>query len=150
MSAFTIRAATVDDIPQMLVNAEAFLNVIGIIDFNAESMRATLAECIDAELCFVAVDHVGLHLGGVGAIATPLPMDELTLACVERFLWMTPGDRGKGVGLQLLGTLRNAAVKVGCHRLIMVALENDSLPLVEKFYLRFGLVPRERTYEMRL
>lgn len=151
MSEFVIRPARIADLDQMCVNGEAFLASIGEggVNYDKESMMNALCQCISDGMCFIA-DLDGLHLGGIGAILGPLPLNESVLCAVERFWWVSPDERAKGVGQQLLTALRDAAKAQGCQRLIMIALENDSLPLVEKAYLRFGLLPRERTYEMRL
>jgi len=151
MTDVLIRAATLSDVPQMVVNAEAFMKETPFSDipFEPLSTAAMLTECVEAGLCFVA-DQDGLHIGGIGAVHSVLPLNNNIEVAVERFWWIVPDDRARGVGVQLLTALRDAAKSIGCDRLIMVALVNDNLPLVEKSYLRFGLQAAERTYMMRL
>jgi GNAT superfamily N-acetyltransferase len=152
MSAFKIREATEEDIPQMLVNGEAFLKEIGAnsVYFDPTSVRAVLLDCMASRLCFIAVDEAGLHLGGIGAVVAQMPFNESILLSIERFWWMVPGDRARGVGQQLLTALKERSKELDCDRLIMIALVNDTLPYVEKAYEKFGLTPIERTYMLRL
>ena len=151
MTDFVIRAATMEDLPQMLVNGEAFFAEMQnqVVPFDRESMAEALTECIDAGLCFIAVKD-DLHLGGIGGIKSGLPMNIHVDAAIERFFWMSKDERARGVGKVLLSTFADAARTLGCNVLIMIALTGPDLPYVERAYQKAGLHEAERTYIMRL
>lgn len=145
-----VRQANESDIPQILKNGRTFTESIGYdgIEYDeAEMLEATRQMMADGLLVIAEVD--GIHLGGVGALRTPVFMSKSVLA-MERFWWVVPDQRAYGVGKALLFAFEKAAKEAGCTHVAMIALENADLPKVSALYQKAGYAPSEHTFMKRL
>jgi GNAT superfamily N-acetyltransferase len=145
-----VRQATEIDIPQILKNGRAFVESIkydGIEYDEAEMLKA--AQQMMADGMLVIAEEDGYHLGGVGAVKTPVFMSNAVIA-MERFWWVVPDQRAAGVGKAVLFAFEKAAREAGCSHVAMIALEDENLPKVDGLYRKAGYAPFEHSYMKRL
>jgi GNAT superfamily N-acetyltransferase len=134
--------------PQMLANARKFIDKTPYKDFpyDEESMRDEFLSMMECGLCVIAeVD--GIHVGGVGAVKAPLFLNKKTFVAGERFWWVVPDDRARGVGKALLKEIHVAAKKAGCDYLMMLSLAD---PTIDQIYLGLGFTEVEHSFMKRL
>lgn len=145
---FVVRAATIEDVPQMLVNTQRFINETPYKDLELvnHDMQEELLAMINCGLCFVA-DQDGTHLGGVGAIKSPLFINHSIKMASERFWWVDPEHRDSGVGKSLFLAIYTAAKAESCDYLTMFSLAD---PAVDKLYERAGMKKTDHTWMMKL
>ena len=145
---YSIRAAVIEDIPQMLANTVKFLQATPYkyLEFVPGDMQEELLAMMNSNLCFIA-EADGVHLGGVGAVISPLFINNKILIAAERFWWVDPDSRDTGVGKSLFVAIYTAAKTVGCDYLTMFSLAD---PAVDKLYERAGMVKTDHTWMAKL
>lgn len=141
-----LRHAEERDIPQIIENGKAFTEAAyPAIPYDQASFERCTRQMMACKLLIVAEEE-GVHLGGVGAIAGPLFINENILGASERFWWVKPDQRAGGIGKALLSALEVAAKDAGCKYLSMIALHDQHFPLVDGFYKKMGHRPSEHIY----
>jgi GNAT superfamily N-acetyltransferase len=132
----------------MLANAQTFIDATAYKGlYDQESMRFSFLQMMEDGLCIVDAEEDGTHLGGVGAIKAPFFFNHAKSFAYERFWWVVPGDRGKGVGKGLLKAIHEAAKDAGCEYLMMISL-NDLT--VDGMYKQLGFTEVEHAHLKRL
>lgn len=132
----------------MLANARRFIDATPYseIEFCEDSMREEFLAMMESGMCIVA-EIDGHHLGGVGAVKSPLFFNKKTQVAGERFWWVEPGERAAGVGKALFASLHVAAKKNGCEYLMMLSLAD---PKTDQLYLKLGFKEVEHCFWSRL
>jgi GNAT superfamily N-acetyltransferase len=64
----------------------------------------------------------------------------------ERFWWVKPDERAKGVGAALFDAIVDAAKRAGCQKLVMISLAGKGQERVDDFYQSKGLVKTEHCF----
>lgn len=81
-----------------------------------------------------------------GTVIPDLPTGQM---CYQEIMWfITKEKRSKGV--VMLKEIINIIKEAGVHRIVMVALENETLGMLEHIYKRLGFNPLERHYLMEV
>lgn len=133
-----LRQADSTDLDQILANGKTFSeSAYPDIPYDPESFFDCAMQMMADGLLIVAEED-GQHMGGIGAIKGPLAINKHVTVAMERFLWMKPEHRKSGIGGILLDELEKAAKAQGCARILMIALEDESLPVVGGFYKKKG------------
>jgi len=108
----------------------------------------SLFNMIEADNSIILVAEQGEKIiGMVGAVLFPLWFNPAVKMGQEFFMYVKPEYRG-GVGMKLMEALESAAKDEGVHGFAMLSVEN--LPSLDKFYLRQGYRPSEKTFIKRL
>lgn len=143
-----LRLATLADMPQMLANARKFIDSIPAyknLPYDPVSMEAEFLAMMEGGIILVAeVD--GIHLGGIGALLSPLFFNPSIRVMVERFYWVEPGERSAGVGKALFTAFREAAQKSADY-LVMISLADER---TDSLYKKLGMVETERFFWSKL
>ena len=132
----------------MLANAQRFISATPYSDipFDEQSMEDAFVLMMECGLCIIDVDAEGNHLGGAGAIKGPLYFNNNVQIAMERFWWVVPDERAKGVGKALYQALESSAKDAGCTHLMMIGLDNE----VYQLYERLGFKKTEEVFIKRL
>jgi GNAT superfamily N-acetyltransferase len=64
----------------------------------------------------------------------------------ELFWWLNPEARGNGAGKKLFQSVQNWAKDAGAAAVFMIALDDNRVDKMDRFYKRAGFHPMERTY----
>ena len=134
-----IRAATLDDIPALAEMGQRFANRARLTDhvgYDPASMAVTFAALIenDANALFIG------ESGAIGGVTAPHPFNHAHYVAHEMFWWSEGRE-----GLQLLDAFEVWA-RERCHSIGMITLEAVNADRMERFYIRSGFVPLERSF----
>lgn len=142
-----IRAATTDDMPDLIRMGRAFYETTeraGIVPFCPASAEVTARLLLEQGVLLVAEfeRHV---IGMIGLLVAPSLMNHAYRVASEIMWWVDADARFSGAGLHLIRAAENAAREAGAIELTMVRLDN-SPRAAELVYLRRGYRPAEHSY----
>jgi GNAT superfamily N-acetyltransferase len=141
-----IRAYQDKDLKSVLLMARKFYSSSGyesVIPFDDNSASQMIEASSAQGMCFVAESN-GELVGFVLGMAFPSMVNKYHLVGAEMAWWVDPDHRG--VGVNLLSAIENAARENGVKIWSMVALEALNPDVAEAIYLRRGYEKTERTY----
>jgi GNAT superfamily N-acetyltransferase len=85
-------------------------------------------------------------VGIAGALMYPLYFNPAYEVVQELFWWLNPEARGNGAGKKLFQSVQNWAKDAGAAAVFMIALDDNRVDKMDRFYKRAGFHPMERTY----
>lgn len=132
-----IRAATLDDIPQLLAMGQRFADLAGLVDhvgYEPADMAETFRLLIEGHVIFMG------EAGALGAMAGPHPFNHSHIIAQELFWWSEGRE-----GLRLLAAFEDWA-RERCHSIRMITLEAVEPDRTARIYERRGFVPLERGF----
>lgn len=134
--------------PQMLANTRRFIEATPYKDIEVidDDMRDEFLAMMEAGLLVIAEED-GKHMGGVGAVASPLFINRSLVTASERFWWVAPEHRASGLGKVLFKAIYEAAKKSGCSHLVMFSLCD---PYVDALYEKAGMTKTDHTFMVKL
>lgn len=142
----TIREATTNDVNALVAMGTRFLDSVYArkIHANADALRSLSVGLLASADAVIYVAELGSEIVGMmGLMRYVHPMSgELTAS--EVMWWVDPERRGSGIRLFRVGEAW--AQDSGATVIQMIAPS----PEVERFYVRAGYEPVERTYQRRL
>lgn len=115
--------------------------------FDRDGMAVTMREMLAnprAGVWLALID--GQPVGIAGALLYPLYFNPVYEVVQELFWWLNPEARGSGAGEKLFRSVQDWAKDTGAIAVFMVALDDDRVNKMDKFYRRAGFRPMERTY----
>lgn len=142
-----IRPGTRGDIEVVAALGEEFhreANWSDICEYVADDSIATLGILLESGILLVAEEENEI-VGMAGALVFPFYFNTSHITGNELFLWVRPDRRGS-LGARLLKALETEAKARGCKSFSMQLLEAIEPGKTEKFYLRNGYRPAERTF----
>lgn len=145
-----VRRAEPADLPSCLDLTARFHAASPISDvapFDRDGMAVTLKEMLvnpRAGVWLAVQDD--LPVGIAGALLYPLYFNPAHEVVQELFWWLNPEARGSGAGEKLFQSVQDWAKDNGASVIFMVALDDDRVDKMDKFYRRAGFNPMERTY----
>lgn len=101
--------------------------------------------CMDSGVALVAEKENRV----VGLIAARFLSDTPLGKIADELIWYVEPEH-RGIGALLFERFLSSCKEAGCKGLAMVAYQNESFPLVERFYLRNGFKEIERRYYKEL
>jgi GNAT superfamily N-acetyltransferase len=145
-----VRRAETADMPScldMTARFHAASPISGVAPFDRDGMAVTLRG-------MTANPRAGIWLalldskpvGIAGALLYPLYFNPAYEVAQELFWWLNPDARGSGAGEKLFQTLQTWAKDNGASAVFMIALADDRVDKMDRFYKRAGYQPMERTY----
>ena len=115
----TIRKATPDDIPRLMVMGEQFAKYAPFdVEFSPEGAAAFVAGLMEIGLVLVA-EQDGEILGGILGALTPMWYSPSNLMASELAWWVAPEHRGGRAALQLLRAFEDWAKASGAKVITM-------------------------------
>lgn len=115
--------------------------------FDEPSVRRIMsAPVINGPCRLVALGDDGVPVGCLIGVLSPVPFSQQTLMANELALYVLPGQRGKGVGRQLVEEFRMWAKTAGAR---IMAIGNNfgcSDFAIEQLAASVGMVPIERIF----
>ena len=149
-----VRAATRDDMPEIIVMGEQFHILSGMKDmgaFDATSLENTIVAMIDGPVSgFVLVaESDGEVVGMTAGILFPLYFNLSLKGCQELFWYCKPDSR-KGAGRLLLDELEAEASRRGADVFMTAALAGLRDGAIARVYERRGYRPVENTFIRKL
>ena len=149
-----VRAATADDIPQMLLMAARFFAESGLPEwfkFDPQSCAVTAGKLIEEDAGTVLVAETnGDLIGMAAALAYPCWHDRSHRTAQEMFWWVEPEHRNGSASVRLWRQLEEWAGDQGCQTMEMGALEASRPEALAHLYGRRGYGPKERIFCRRL
>lgn len=145
-----VRRAEPADLPSCLDLTARFHAASPISDvapFDRDGMAVTLKEMLvnpRAGVWLAVQDD--RPVGIAGALLYPLYFNPAHEVVQELFWWLNPEARGSGAGEKLFQSVQDWAKDNGASVIFMVALDDDRVDKMDKFYRRAGFNPMERTY----
>ena len=145
-----VRRAETADVPScldMTARFHAASPISGVAPFDRDGMAVTLRGMIAnprAGIWLALLD--GKPVGIAGALLYPLYFNPAYEVAQELFWWLNPDARGSGAGEKLFQTLQTWAKDNGASAVFMIALADDRVDKMDRFYKRAGYQPMERTY----
>lgn len=145
-----IRRAKPEDLPScldMTARFHAASPVSDVAPFDRDGMAVTLREMmINPRAGIWLAMQNDEPVGIAGALMYPLYFNPAYEVVQELFWWLNPEARGSGAGEKLFQNVQDWAKDMGATVVFMVALDNDRVDKMHKFYRRAGFHPMERTY----
>lgn len=145
-----VRRAEPADLPScldMTARFHAASPVSDVAPFDRDGMAVTLKEMLSnprAGVWLALQDRT--PVGIAGALLYPLYFNPAYEVVQELFWWLDPVARGSGAGEKLFRNVQDWAKDTGAVAVFMVALDDDRVSKMDKFYRRAGFSPMERTY----
>jgi hypothetical protein len=139
-----IRAAEINDLPNLLRMSESFFNVSGYAElttFNVADSEELLIRLI--ELGTILTDGKNAMLG---FIIFPLFMNKQTIMSQELFWWVDKEIRGTTAGIKLLKMAEKISKESGATVMNMLSLEDLNGEKVNKMYSKLGYKRKEQSY----
>ncbi len=118
-----------------------------IAPFDRDGMAVTLKEMLSNPRAgvWLALRNAA-PVGIAGALLYPLYFNPAYEVVQELFWWLNPEARGSGAGEKLFRSVQDWASDMSAVAVFMVALDDDRVNKMDKFYRRAGFSPMERTY----
>lgn len=145
-----VRRAKMVDLPScldMTARFHAASPISNVAPFDRDGMAVTLKEMLPnsrAGVWLALQDRT--PVGIAGALLYPLYFNPAYEVVQELFWWLNPDARGSGAGEKLFRSVQDWAIDTGAVAVFMVALDDDRVSKMDKFYRRAGFCPMERTY----
>ena len=145
-----VRRAETADMPScldMTARFHAASPISGVAPFDRDGMAVTLRGMMvnpRAGIWLALLD--GKPVGIAGALLYPLYFNPAYEVAQELFWWLNPEARGSGGGEKLFQNVQIWAKDKGASAVFMIALADDRVDKMDKFYRRAGFQPMERTY----
>ena len=145
-----VRCAELADLAScldMTARFHAASPISGVAPFDRDGMAVTLKEmlsnpCAGVWLALRDAAPVGI----AGTLLYPLYFNPAYEVAQELFWWLNPEARGSGAGEKLFQRVQDWAKDIGAVAVFMVALDDDRVNKMDRFYKRAGFQPMERTY----
>ncbi len=112
----------------------------------AETLNFLTSALENPDIGMWLAEQDGQMVGICSAIAYPLYFRPSYTIVQELWWWLTPEARGSGAGQMMFKEIERWAVTKNAAALTMIALENDAVDKVGRFYRRAGFRPLERTF----
>lgn len=145
-----VRCAEPKDLPaclDMTARFHAASPISDVAPFDRDGMAVTLKEMLSNPRAGVWLALRGdAPVGIAGALLYPLYFNPAYEVVQELFWWLNPEARGSGAGEKLFRSVQDWAKDTGAVAVFMVALDDDRVNKMDKFYRRAGFSPMERTY----
>ena len=145
-----VRPATIDDLAEYVRMGEAFIAASPIGSVVGESPEATSAFVTSAltnpAIGMWVAELDGVAVGICSAIAYPLYFRPSHTIVQELWWWLTPEARGSGAGQLMFKEIERWAASKNATAVFMIALDDEKVDKVSKFYRRAGFRPMERTF----
>ena len=145
-----VRPATIDDLAEYVRMGEAFIAASPIGSVVGESPEATSAFVTSAltnpTIGMWVAKLDGVAVGICSAIAYPLYFRPSHTIVQELWWWLTPEARGSGAGQLMFKEIERWAASKNATAVFMIALDDEKVDKVSKFYRRAGFRPMERTF----
>jgi hypothetical protein len=139
-----IRAAEINDLPNLLRMSESFFNVSGYAElttFNVADSEELLIRLI--KLGTILTDGKNAMLGFV---IFPLFMNKQTIMSQELFWWVDKEIRGTTAGIKLLKMAEKISKESGATVMNMLSIEDLDGEKVNKMYSKLGYKRKEQSY----
>lgn len=136
-----IRAATLDDIPAVLVMGKAFADEAGVtakVGWDDDTVAVLLTHLVESPDGVLFVGDNGM----IGGLVFPHPFSGKLV--FQELFWRAHG----GEGLKLLKVAEDYAASRGAERSIMIGI--DTMPSIDRLYARLNYEPMERLYSKEL
>lgn len=136
-----IRAATLDDIPAVLVMGKAFADEAGVtakVGWDDDTVTVLLTHLVESPDGVLFVGDNGM----IGGLVFPHPFSGKLV--FQELFWRAHG----GEGLKLLKVAEDYAASRGAERSIMIGI--DTMPSIDRLYARLNYEPMERLYSKEL
>ena len=129
----------------MMVNARKFIDatIYKDIPYDPKSMEDEFFAMMESGMCVIATDDEGTHLGGIGAVLSPLYLNKSIKVAGERFYWVDDKARSLGVGKALYSAFHKAAKASGAQYLMMISLADEK---TDSLYRSLGMVEAEHSF----
>lgn len=145
-----VRPATLMDLAEYARLGEQFIAASPLgkeAGHSAEETAQFLVSALDnPNVGMWLTEKDGQMIGICGAIAYPLYFRPSYIIVQELWWWLTPEARGSGAGQMMFKEIERWAKDKNASALTMIALENESVEKVSKFYRRAGFRPLERAF----
>lgn len=145
-----VRRANLADLSSCLDMTARFHAASPISDvapFDRDGMAVTLTEMLANPRSGVWLAlRDSQPVGVAGALLYPLYFNPAYEVVQELFWWLGPEARGCGAGEKLFQNVQGWAKDKNAVAVFMVALDDDRVSKMDKFYRRAGFSPMERTY----
>jgi GNAT superfamily N-acetyltransferase len=145
-----VRPATVDDLTAYTLMGEAFIGASPLGALVGEDPQATATFITGAmqnpNIGMWIAERDGLPVGICSAIAYPLYFRPSHTIVQELWWWLTPEARGSGAGQMMFKEIELWAASKNATAMFMIALDDENVDKVSKFYRRAGFRPMERTF----
>lgn len=145
-----VRRAKVADLPfclDMTARFHAASPIASVAPFDRDGMAVTLRGMLANPRAGVWLAlRNGSPIGLAGALLYPLYFNPAYEVVQELFWWLDPDARGSGAGEKLFQNVQNWANDMGASAVFMIALDDNRVSKMDKFYRRAGFQPMERTY----
>ena len=121
--------------------------VSDVAPFDRDGMAVTLREMMTNPRAgiWLAIQN-DVPVGIAGALMYPLYFNPAYEVVQELFWWLNPEARGGGAGEKLFQNVQDWAKETGASAVFMIALDDNRVDKMDKFYKRAGFHPMERTY----
>lgn len=121
--------------------------IADVAPFDRDGMAVTLREMMQNPRAGIWLALRGnAPVGIAGALRYPLYFNPACEVAQELFWWLDPAARGSGAGEKMFQTLQTWAKDNGAAAVFMIALADDRVAKMDRFYKRAGYQPMERTY----
>lgn len=145
-----VRDATIDDLPEYLMLAQAFhaaSPMNGVVAFDTDGYSQFYLSAIVNPSMGIWITEIDKRPVGIaGALLYPLYFNPSTLVAQELWWWLTLEARGTGAGSKMFSHIEKWSIENKANAIFMIALEDAKVEKMAKLYKRSGYIPMERTF----
>ena len=131
---------------------EKFVSVSGLkefgFNFDKKSAQTTFYNMLTNKTALIIVAENNGIVGTMGIVVVPWIADLSQLQVSETWFWVEPEHRGKGVDRKMVEFVELKSK--GLFSINLMAIENEGIDKISKYYKRKGFLPVERTFIKRL